>query len=216
MLHGLVEDTVSPRQEQLPEQKQRLRNRHFPRRDDQLLRDQIVASVPNLRGFAISLAGDVDRADDLVQETVLRALANIHSFEPGTNLAAWLFTILRNQFRSQYRKRRREIDDCDGRFAEKLKLLPEQHVRLEFNELRQALARVPTDQREALILVAASGFSYQEAAEICGCAVGTVKSRVHRARLQLAELLSLKSADDFGPDSASLAVVGGDDRMTVR
>ena len=176
---------------------------------DRSVRDGILATLPSLRAFAISLSGNVDRADDLVQETLLRALANIDSFEPGTNLPAWLFTILRNLFRSEYRKRRREVEDSDGRFAETLKTHPEQNSHIEFQEFQQALAKLPPDQREALILIGASGFSYEETAEICGCAVGTVKSRVNRARVKLAELLSIEGVDDFGPDQASRAVVAG-------
>src|SRR5205823_13092285 len=137
------------------------------------LRDDILASVPSLRAFAISLCGNVDRADDLVQETLLRALANIDSFQPGSNMPAWLFTILRNLFRSEYRKRRREVEDADGSYAESLKSQPEQQSRVEFEEFRVALAKLPQDQREALLLVGASGFSYEEAAAICSCAVGT-------------------------------------------
>ena len=173
------------------------------------MRDSILAIVPSLRAFAISLSGNVDRADDLVQETLLRALANIGSFEPGTNLEAWLFTIERNVFRTGYRKRRREVEDSNGRHAETLKTYPRQHSRLYFEELRRALANLPASEREALILVGASGFSCKEAAEICGCAVGTIKSRVHRARVKLAELLSIESIDDFGPDQVSRAVVAG-------
>ena len=173
------------------------------------VRDSILAIVPSLRAFAISLSGNVDRADDLVQETLLRALANIGSFEPGTNLEAWLFTIERNVFRTGYRKRRREVEDSNGRHAETLKTYPRQHSRLYFEELRRALANLPASEREALILVGASGFSCKEAAEICGCAVGTIKSRVHRARVKLAELLSIESIDDFGPDQVSRAVVAG-------
>ena len=176
---------------------------------DRSVRDGILATLPSLRAFAISLSGNVDRADDLVQETLLRALANIDSFEPGTNLPAWLFTILRNLFRSEYRKRRREVEDSDGRFAETLKTHPEQNSHIEFQEFQQALAKLPPDHREALILIGASGFSYEETAEICGCAVGTVKSRVNRARVKLAELLSIEGVDDFGPDQASRAVVAG-------
>src|ERR1700726_2981055 len=137
------------------------------------LRDDILASVPSLRAFAISLSGNVDRADDLVQETLLRALANIDSFQRGTNMSAWLFTILRNLFRSEYRKRRREVEDADGSYAEALTSLPDQASHLEMDEFRKALELLPTDQRESLILVGASGFSYEEAAQICGCAVGT-------------------------------------------
>jgi RNA polymerase sigma-70 factor, ECF subfamily len=176
---------------------------------DPAMRDAVLAAVPSLRAFAISLSGNVDRADDLVQETLLRALVNIDSFEPGTNLSAWLFTILRNLFRSEYRKRRREVEDGDGTYAESLKSQPEQEARVEFREFRAALAKLPSDQREALILVGASGFSYEEAAGICGCAVGTIKSRVNRARTRLAELMAIESLDDFGPDRATRAVLSG-------
>src|ERR1022692_3865886 len=102
--------------------------------------DAMLRAVPSLRAFAISLCGNVDRADDLVQETLLRAVGNINSFEPGTNMSAWLFTILRNLFRSEYRKRRREVEDGDGRYADSLKSHPEQPGRGEFEELRAALA----------------------------------------------------------------------------
>jgi len=166
---------------------------------DPSLRDGLLKAVPSLRAFAISLSGNVDRADDLVQETLLRAIANIASFTPGTNLPAWLFTILRNQFRSEYRKRRREVEDADGKFAERLEVPAEQLSKVEFNDLRNALARLPDDQREALILVGASGFSYEEAAGICGCAVGTIKSRVNRARNRLADMMATNPEQAAGP-----------------
>jgi RNA polymerase sigma-70 factor (ECF subfamily) len=171
--------------------------------------EAMLRAVPSLRAFAISLCGNVDRADDLVQETLLRAWANLSSFEPGTNMSAWLFTILRNLFRSEYRKRRREVPDSEGTYAETLKTQPEQTSRVEFEEFRTALAKLPPDQREALVLVGASGFSYEEAANICGCAVGTIKSRVNRARTRLAELMSIESADDLGPDRELKAVLSG-------
>src|ERR1700747_1392068 len=171
------------------------------------VREAMLAGGPGLRAFAISLSGNVDRADDLVQETLLRAMANIDSFQPGTNMSAWLFTILRNLFRSEYRKRRREVEDSDGSYADTLKSHPEQHSRVEFEEFRAALAKLPPDQREALLLVGASGFSYEEAAAICECAVGTIKSRVNRARTRLAELLAIDSADDFGPDQSTRAIM---------
>jgi RNA polymerase sigma-70 factor, ECF subfamily len=174
---------------------------------DPSIRDQMLAAVPSLRAFAISLCGNVDRADDLVQETLLRALASINSFQPGTNMPAWLFTILRNLFRSEYRKRRREVEDTDGSYAESLTTQPEQTSHVEFAEFRNALARLPDDQREALILVGATGFSYEEAAAICGCAVGTIKSRVNRARTRLAKLMSIENPDDFGPDVTTRAVL---------
>jgi RNA polymerase sigma-70 factor (ECF subfamily) len=171
------------------------------------VRDGIVAAIPSLRAFAVSLSGNLDRADDLVQDTIVRALGNIRSFQPGTNLMAWLFTILRNNFRSEYRKRWREIEDRDGVFADGLKTLPEQDGHVEFEELRQALARLPDDQREALVLVGAAGVPYGEAATICGCAVGTIKSRAHRGRLRLAELLAVESVDDFSLDQINRAVL---------
>ena len=176
------------------------------------LREAMLGVVPSLRAFAMSLCGSVDRADDLVQETLLRAIANINSFEPGTNMSAWLFTILRNLFRSEYRKRRREVEDADGRYADSLKSHPEQPSRVEFEELRMALAKLPPDQREALILVGASGFSYEEAAAICCCAVGTIKSRVNRARTRLADQLAIDSADDFGPDHMTRAILSAGGR----
>jgi len=176
---------------------------------DESVRKAVLGAVPSLRAFAISLCGNVDRADDLVQETMLRALANIDSFQPGSNLPAWLFTILRNLFRSDYRKRRREVEDADGNYAKTLKTQPAQSAHLEFEEFRAALEKLPQDQREALILVGASGFSYEDAAAICGCAVGTIKSRVNRARSKLSALLYVDGADDFGPDDTVRAVIGG-------
>jgi RNA polymerase sigma-70 factor (ECF subfamily) len=174
---------------------------------DESVRKAILGAVPSLRAFAISLSGNVDRADDLVQETLLRAIANIDSFQPGTNMSAWLFTILRNHFRSEYRKRRREVEDADGHYADTLKSHPDQISQVEFREFREALAQLPQDQREALVLVGASGFSYEEAANICGCAVGTIKSRVNRARKRLAELMDIDNFEDFGPDQQTRAVL---------
>src|ERR1700693_1237938 len=113
---------------------------------DESVRKAVLSAVPSLRAFAISLCGNVDRADDLVQEALLRALANLDSFEPGTNMSAWLFTILRNLFRSEYRKRRREVEDADGSYAESLTSLPDQSSHLEMDEFRRALERLPTDQ----------------------------------------------------------------------
>jgi RNA polymerase sigma-70 factor (ECF subfamily) len=175
------------------------------------VRDAMLAAVPGLRAFAIALCGKTDQADDLVQETMLRALAHIDSFTPGTNMSAWLFTILRNLFRSEYRKRRREVEDADGRLAASLKSQPDQPGHMEFQEMRAALAMLPRDQREALILVGASGFSYEEAAHICGSAVGTIKSRVNRARARLVELLAIEDAREIGPDSTTQAVLTGSD-----
>jgi RNA polymerase sigma-70 factor (ECF subfamily) len=174
---------------------------------DVTFRDALLAAVPSLRAFAISLSGNIDRADDLVQDTLVRAIANSHRFEPGTNLNAWLFTILRNLFHSEYRKRRREVEDPDGAYAEQLTSQPEQGARLDFEDFRSALATLPSEQREALLLVGASGFSYEETAAICGCAVGTVKSRVNRARSRLSGMLHLDAAEDLGPDRVTRAAL---------
>ena len=176
------------------------------------MKADLIAVIPNLRAFAVSLCGNPDRADDLVQETLVKAWSNLGSFVEGTNLPAWLFTILRNIYYSEYRKRRREVEDTDGSYAETLKSHPEQHSRVEFQEFRTALAKLPPDQREALILVGASGFSYEEAAAICDCAVGTIKSRVNRARTRLSELLSIEGADDFGPDRTTRAILSAGGR----
>jgi RNA polymerase sigma-70 factor, ECF subfamily len=173
---------------------------------DPALRTLLLGAVPSLRAFAISLSGNVDRADDLVQDTLMRALANIHRFEPGTNLNAWLFTILRNLFHSEYRKRKREVEDADGSYAARLATAPEQTARLDFDDLRLALAKLSPDQREAVLLIGAEGFSYEEAAQICGTAVGTIKSRVNRARRRLSELMSLEM-DEIGPDRLTRAAL---------
>jgi RNA polymerase sigma-70 factor, ECF subfamily len=164
------------------------------------LKGELLAAIPALRAFAMSLSGKPDRADDLVQETLMKAWANLSSYADGTNLRAWLFAILRNVFYSQYRKRKREVEDADGHMAARLSSPPEQIGHMDFQDFRRALQHLPPDQREALILIGASGLSYEEAAEICGCAVGTIKSRVNRARARLAELLGLAAADDFMPD----------------
>jgi RNA polymerase sigma-70 factor (ECF subfamily) len=149
----------------------------------------VLAQSASLRAFAISLSGNGDRADDLVQETFLRAFANKGSFQPDSNLPAWLFTILRNLFRSDYRKRRREVEDADGSYAKTLMTQPDQVGHVQFEEFREGLNKLPKDQSDALMLVGASGFSYEDAAVICGCAVGTIKSRLNRAREKMHKLV---------------------------
>ena len=149
----------------------------------------------SLRAFGVSLCGDKDRADDLVQETLFKAWNHLDSFKEGTNLKAWLFTILRNTYFSERRKRRREVEDADGSYAARLATQPAQHGHMDMQDFRAALIRLPDDQREALILVGAAGFSYEEAADISGCAVGTIKSRVNRARNRLAGMLGLEDRD---------------------
>jgi len=167
---------------------------------------ELLATLPSLRAFAVSLSGRHDKADDLVQDTVMKAWAKQESFELGTNMKAWLFTILRNEFYSQMRKRGREVQDTEGTFTERMAVHPSQYGIVDLNDFKKALDRLPDDQREAVILIGASGFSYEEAAEICHCAVGTMKSRVSRARTKLQELLQVAGESDYGPDAVSAQV----------
>jgi RNA polymerase sigma-70 factor (ECF subfamily) len=153
----------------------------------------LMEAVPHLRAFALSRTRNVDRAEDLVQETILKAWDKRASFEPGTHLIAWLFTILRNQHYSEHRKLRREVEDVDGIYAAGLIALPEQVGRLEIQDLSVALNKLSPEHREAIILIGVQGMSYEDAAGAMGTAVGTAKSRVNRARKNLAEFLSLTS-----------------------
>ncbi|MGY2046782.1 NepR family anti-sigma factor [Methylobacterium sp. JK268] len=167
----------------------------------------LLSALPSLRAFALSLTNNAARADDLVQDTILRAWQNQHRFQPGTNLNAWLFTILRNAFYSEQRKRTREVQDEDGAYAARLFTAPDQGHRLDVQDLRAGLAKLPPDQREALILVGAEGLSYEEVARICGVAIGTIKSRVNRARNRLADLLGY-TEDDLNGDRMIQSAMG--------
>ncbi len=149
----------------------------------------LVEAIPMLRGFARSLSGNRDRADDLVQETLAKAIANRDKYREGTNLHAWLVTILRNQYYSEGRRRWREVSDAEGTYAARLTQAPGHDSHLEMQEFLGALQQLPADQREALVLVGASGLSYEAAAEVLGTRIGTVKSRVSRARARLETLL---------------------------
>jgi RNA polymerase sigma-70 factor, ECF subfamily len=162
---------------------------------DQVFVDGIMGSLSPLRAFAISLTHDMNRAEDLVQETVLKAISKQEKFEAGTNLQAWLFTILRNLYFSAHRRTRREVEDADGAYAAAMISIPDQEDRLEIQEFYAALAKLPWEQREALLLVGAEGISYEETAEALGVKVGTIKSRVNRARTRLAELMGLVHGD---------------------
>ncbi|HSY08650.1 MAG TPA: sigma-70 family RNA polymerase sigma factor [Steroidobacteraceae bacterium] len=154
-----------------------------------MVADEMVALMPQMHNFARSLCRDAVRAADLVQEALLRALSNVERFQPGTNLKAWLFTILRNEHYSQLRRQKFEAVGMDTANLPEPSVLPEHDGEIELRELNSALSTLPTGQRTALLLVSASGLSYEEAAAICGCAVGTIKSRVARAREMLVELL---------------------------
>jgi RNA polymerase sigma-70 factor, ECF subfamily len=151
--------------------------------------EEMVSLVPQLHTFARSLCRDGVRADDLVQEALLRAFDNLERFKPGTNLKAWLFTIVRNEHYSQLRRRKFEAHDVTNDLLPEPSVPPDHDGELELRDLNRALAVLSPGQRAALILVSASGFSYEEAASICGCAVGTIKSRVARARAALLAML---------------------------
>ena len=161
-------------------------------------RDSVVQLIPALRAFAWSLSHNASDADDLVQDTLIKAWTNRDKFEPGTNLRAWLFTILRNTYYTHVLRRRREVRDEQGEYAGALKAAPTQDWSVAMRSLQQALQQLPPEHREALILVGAAGLSYEEAAEICGCAVGTVKSRVSRAGRALHAILDEGNYDRDG------------------
>lgn len=159
-----------------------------PQQEIQFKRD-LVGLIPHLRAFARTLCGDAAAADDLAQDAMLKAWDARSSFQMGTNMKAWTFMILRNQFYSEKRRSWRQ-SQLDQDAAERTLVAaddPEAPVALD--EMRMALGMLPSEQREALILVGAGGFAYEEAADICGCAVGTVKSRVSRARRALQGIL---------------------------
>ena len=156
--------------------------------DPSPLRPQILALLPDLRAFARFLARDRVLADDLVQDTLVRALGALDQFQPGTNLKAWLFTIQRNAFFEQARRRRREDVAMREHFAAAGTEGPAQHGASELGELQRMLFELPPLLREALVLVGAQELSHDEAAAICGVPVGTMKARVSRARTKLARI----------------------------
>ena len=174
---------------------------------DDALQVLLVGTVPNLRAFANSLCGDPTRSDDLVQDTLVKAWTNLASFEKGTNLRAWLFTILRNTYFSELRKRRREVEDADGAHAERMSVLPDQQVHMDVVDFKKAFGSLNDDQKEVLLLVGAEGFSYMEAAKISGAAIGTVKSRVNRARAALTKSLGLNAEENFNSNAEFIGLV---------
>lgn len=156
---------------------------------DREFRQELLATLPHLRAFARGLCGRPDVADDLVQETAIKAWTARARFQPGTNMRAWTFVILRNHYRSEIRRNRRQ-GEYDEAAAERILVEgPTQEGPLHLDDMQRALQKLPPERREALLLVGAGGFSYEEAAEICECAVGTMKSRVARGRATLAQLL---------------------------
>jgi RNA polymerase sigma factor (sigma-70 family) len=182
---------------------------------DPEFKDQLAQVIPHLRAFGRSLSGSRDLADDLVQETLLKAWAARKRFQAGTNMRAWTFIILRNLFLSQMRRARFK-GEWDEITASKILAAPASQDRhIELGDMQRALMHLPQPQREALILVGAGGFAYEEAAEICGCAVGTIKSRVARGRVALEQLLSAASCRRAAstrpiPTSRALAQIMGE------
>ena len=169
-----------------------------PSQDDEAFKRELIGLIPHLRAFARTLAGDPAAADDLAQDAMLKAWDARASFQMGTNMKAWTFMILRNQFYSEKRRAWRQTQ-LDQDAAERTLIAvddPEAPVALD--ELRLGLAQLPHEQREALVLVGAGGFAYEEAAQICGCAVGTVKSRVSRARRALQAILEVGAYERDG------------------
>lgn len=159
-------------------------------------RDDVVALIPALRAFAWSLSHNSADADDLVQDTLTKAWTHKDKFQLGTNLRAWLFTILRNTYYTAVVRRRREVPDDDGKHAATLTAPATQEWSAAVRSLQAALQRLPAEHREALVLVGGAGLTYEEAAEICGCALGTIKSRVNRARGRLLKLMEADHVAD--------------------
>lgn len=159
------------------------------RQKDEAFRRQLIGLLPHLRAFGRGLCGRSDYADDLVQETVLKAWTARDRFDPGTNMRAWTFTIMRNHFLNDRRRLARETSYEEDSAQPAMVEEASQEDRLHLSDTEQALQKLPSEQREALLLVGASGFSYEEAAEICHVATGTMKSRVSRGRSALAQML---------------------------
>jgi RNA polymerase sigma-70 factor (ECF subfamily) len=170
--------------------------------DDDQIKDQFMALVPNLRAFARSLCHNVDYADDLVQTTLLKAWNHRSRFVVGTNLKAWLFTILRNTYLVEIRKRKYEVEDKDDDLAKGLSVRGSQINHMDVIDFARAFEQLSLEQREVVVLIGAEGLSYEEVAAMCGCPIGTIKSRINRARARLCELMGIDGAADFGPDDA--------------
>lgn len=165
----------------------------------------LLATVPHLRAFARSLCRHQERADDLVQETLLKAWEHRASLRVPERLKPWLFTILRNAFYHSRRHARLEVEDADGTHSGRVGIGPAQSITTDFHDAMSALDCLPEDQREAIVLVFIHGMSYEEAAEICVCSVGTLKSRINRGRKRLADDLGLAAQNEFEPEPAHLA-----------
>lgn len=171
-------------------------------------REDIVAYLPQMRAFAISLTRNSDTADDLVQDAVVKAWRKFHTYEQGTNLQAWLFTIVRNTFYSDIRRQQRQPTSNRPGVLENLSVKPTHDARLAMRDFQRIFDKLPTEQREALVLVCASGLSYEDAAAMCGVPVGTIKSRINRGRARLTELMDVTcGADLLSEDTMTSSIV---------
>ncbi|MCJ2180313.1 sigma-70 family RNA polymerase sigma factor [Novosphingobium album (ex Hu et al. 2023)] len=164
-------------------------DRIAPSPADEAFRKELLSVLPHLRAFARGLCGRPDFADDLVQETAVKAWTARERYQTGTNMRAWTFAILRNHYLSELRRSRRQTDLDDGAAERMLVMDADQEAPLHLDDMEHALHQLAAERREAVLLVGASGFSYEEAAGIAGCPVGTMKSRVARARAELARIL---------------------------
>ena len=185
--------------------------------DDDAFKRELVKLIPHLRAFARTLAGDPASADDLAQDAMMKAWDARSSFQMGTNMKAWTFMILRNQFYSEKRRSWRQSQLDQEAAGRTLGAVDDPEAPVALDELRLSLAQLPAEQREALILVGAGGFAYEEAAEICGCAVGTVKSRVSRARKALHSILEDGSyeRDGSAAGDAMSAILADAERLST-
>lgn len=188
---------------------------------DQEFKALLAAVIPHLRAYGRSLSGNPDLADDLTQDTMVKAWASRDRFERGTSIKAWTFVILRNTFLSQMRRNKFRGEYDEGTVERTLATPASQEDASEMADLQRALMELPQDQREALILVGAGGLSYEEAASICDCALGTMKSRVSRARVALEEIMargqfSRKRADALPGSEAMDAIMDSVEAITAR
>ncbi len=182
------------------------------------VREEILVRVPSLRALARSMCRNFDNAEDLLQDTILKAWLNIHQFQPGTNICGWLFTIMRNHFYGQHRKLRHEVEDIDGQYSVRQAVAPEQDNQLTKNSLSSALSKLRPLEREALLLVAIHGLTYEQTANALDCPIGTIKSRIARARIKLAKLMSFNpnldlEADGLMKATLQSAQIGREDRI---
>jgi RNA polymerase sigma factor (sigma-70 family) len=177
-----------------------------PELNEKVFREELLGTLPHLRAFARGLCGNADYADDLVQETAAKAIAAMDRFTPGTSIRAWTFAILRNLYLTELRRKRRQASYASEDTGDMLVIDAHQEAPLHLADLQAALQRLSEERRTALLLVTGGGFSYQEAAEICDCAVGTIKSRVARARSELLQMLDPEEAADA--EAKALAAAG--------